>query len=278
VSELAPQPGSDLLARIDRWGADTAAAGVVDRSGTIASHGPVDEVLAVASITKLLTALTVLLAVEEGTIALTDEVGRPGCTVRHLLAHAGGFDFDTKAVLAPVGTRRTYSNTAYELLGAHLEQRSAMAFGDYLTEGILGPLGMDSTELRGTPAAGLWSSVRDLTRFVAELLSPTLLAPETMAAYATVQYPDLAGVLPGWGRHDPCPWGLGPEIRGSKEPHWMGSSAPPETYGHFGGSGTFLWVEPGRAMACIVLTDRTFGDWAIREWPSFSDAVRARFR
>ena len=136
---------------------------------------------------------------------------------------------------------------------------------------------MSATELRGSAAKDVWSTLTDLCRFASELLSPTVLHGSTMAAWRTEQFPGLAGVLPGWGRQDPCPWGLGPELRGTKQPHWTGATAPPGTYGHFGGSGTFLWVDPERSLACILLTDRDFGPWAVEAWPPFSDRVRAAF-
>ena len=52
-----------------------------------------------------------------------------------------------------------------------------------------------------------------------------------------------------------------------------GSSNSPRTFGHFGGAGTFLWVDPELALALVVLTDREFGDWALAAWPALSDAV-----
>jgi len=47
----------------------------------------------------------------------------------------------------------------------------------------------------------------------------------------------------------------------------------PATFGHLGGSGTFLWVDPGAGVALAVLTDREFGHWALEAWPALSDAV-----
>ena len=35
-----------------------------------------------------------------------------------------------------------------------------------------------------------------------------------------------------------------PEIRGTKAPHWSAPWSSPETFGHFGRSGTLLWVDP----------------------------------
>jgi len=88
-----------------------------------------------------------------------------------------------------------------------------------------------------------------------------------------VQFPGLVGVLPGFGRQSPNDWGLGIELRDSKSPHWTGTRNSERTFGHFGASGTFLWVDPAAGLACGVLTDRPFGDWAKEAWPAFGDAV-----
>ena len=48
-------------------------------------------------------------------------------------------------------------------------------------------------------------------------------------------------------------------------------------HGHFGGAGTFLWVDPALDVACAALTDRPFGEWANAAWPPFSDQVRAAY-
>jgi CubicO group peptidase (beta-lactamase class C family) len=276
-SDLIPGGGGPPLSGIDGWGASFAAAGVAKGGRTVATHGDRGHVVRIASITKLVSAWAVLLAVEEGATTLDEPLGPPGSTVRHLLCHAGGYDFDTDAVLAPPGRRRIYSNTGYELLALHVAERSGLSFADYVAEGVLAPLGMTASELRGSAAKDLWSDVTDLLRLADELRSPTLLHPSTAEEARRPQFPELAGVLPGWGRQDPCWWGLGPELRGTKSPHWTGGTAPAATFGHFGGSGTFLWVDPEADLACVVLTDREFDDWAVRAWPPFSDAVRAGY-
>ena len=53
----------------------------------------------------------------------------------------------------------------------------------------------------------------------------------------------------------------------------MGGHNTPETFGHFGGAGTFLWVDPVANVALVVLTDREFGPWALEVWPVLSDEV-----
>jgi CubicO group peptidase (beta-lactamase class C family) len=147
-----------------------------------------------------------------------------------------------------------------------------MPFGEYLAAGVLRPLGMGA-ELRGSAAADLHGTLDDLAAFARELQRPTLIAPETLIEATTVQFPGLAGVLPDFGRFDPLDWGLGFELRDAKDPHWTGTRASPRTFGHFGGSGTFVWVDPEVDVALGVLTDREFDEWAKEAWPELSDAV-----
>ena len=130
-------------------------------------------------------------------------------------------------------------------------------------------------ELRGSPAADLHGSLDDLVRFAGELLEPRLIAPETLVEATSVQFPGLAGVIPDLGRFDPNDWGLGFELKDGKHPHWSGSRTSPRTFGHFGGSGTFLWVDPEAALALACLTDREFDAWA---HGGVAEAVRRRAR
>jgi len=240
-------------------------------------RGPREHVFRWASVTKLVTALAALVAAEEGVIDLDEPAGPEGSTVRHLLAHASGLPFDPGAPTGRPGQRRIYSNVGFETLAEHVAERAEMPFGKYLAAGVLRPLGM-SAELRGSPASELHGSLDDLLLFARELQRPALVAPETLAEATTVQFPGLAGVLPDFGRFDPLDWGLGFELRDAKEPHWTGSRASPRTFGHFGGSGTFLWVDPDADVSLGVLTDLDFGDWAKEAWPNLSDAVLAEER
>ena len=102
---------------------------------------------------------------------------------------------------------------------------------------------------------------------------PRLLARDTFVDAVTAQYPELDGIVPGIGRFDPCPGGLGPEIRGGKHPHWTSPHNSAVTYGHFGGSGAFVWVDPIADITCAVVCDRDFDSWALTHWPEFSSAV-----
>jgi CubicO group peptidase (beta-lactamase class C family) len=88
----------------------------------------------------------------------------------------------------------------------------------------------------------------------------------------------LDGVLPGYGVQRPNVWGLGFEIRDGKSPHWTGTANAPQTYGHFGQSGTLIWVDPVAELVLIVLTDRDFGEWAKDLWPALADTVLTEYR
>jgi CubicO group peptidase (beta-lactamase class C family) len=264
----------EALRQIDEWEAEHAAAVVLRGGKAVGAHGPRRHVFHWASVTKLLTAYATLIAAEEGVIDLDEPAGPQGSTVRHLLAHASGLPFHQGGPRSRVGQRRMYSNVGYDTLAKHIAARADMPFDEYLAVGVLRPLGMRA-ELRGSPAAGLHGTVEDLSAFAQELQRPTLVADETLAEATSVQFPGLAGVLPDFGRFDPLDWGLGFDLRDAKEPHWTGTRNSPRTFGHFGGCGTFLWVDPEADVALGVLTDLDFGDWAKRAWPRLSDAVLA---
>lgn len=267
----------DPLARTAAWPASTVAVGVAGAAGLLASRGPADEMRPVASVTKLLTSAAVLVAVEEGAVGLDDPAGPPGSTVRHLLAHASGLGMDSRAALTAPGTRRIYSNAGFEVLAETVERATDIPFGRYLTEAVIEPLGLAQTRLAGSPAHGAVSSLADLLALASEFLVPRILHPRTLHEATTVAFPGLAGVVPGFGLQDPNDWGLGFELRDAKSPHWTGRTNSPATFGHFGRSGAFLWVDPAARLACACVTDREFDDWAQRAWPELADAVLAEW-
>jgi CubicO group peptidase (beta-lactamase class C family) len=217
-------------------------------------------------------ALAALVAAEEGTIDLDEPAGPPGSTIRHLLAHASGLPFEAGPPIAKPGTRRIYSNQGFEALAERIAVNAEMPFEEYLQKAVLSPLDMQAV-LRGTPAAGLQGSLDDLVKVTREFIAPTLVAPETLAEATSVQFPGLAGVIPGLGRFDPNDWGLGFELKNGKQPHFTGTLTSPRTYGHWGGSGTLFWVDPELGLVLALLTDREFDDWAKEAWPALSDAV-----
>ncbi len=258
---------------LESWPVNNVAAAAIGPDGAVHRVGDQSRVFALASITKLFTAAAVHLAVEEGSVLLSDvpdATTSRGATIADLLAHGGGLA-PNGDVLDDPGQRRIYSNGAYDLVASVVERSTEMAFADYLAEGVFTPLAMATAALSGSPAYGARASVDDLVAFTTGL--PKLLAPATLFQMTNPHLPDLDGVLPGYGRQTPNVWGLGPEIRSTKSPHWTGALNSPETWGHFGQAGTFLWVDPTRNTSLIALTDQPFGEWALPLWPAFSDAV-----
>lgn len=274
----------NALRLVDGWPVPHVSAATVTVADgappVVVTHGDPHHVYRLASISKPMAAWATLVAVEEGIVSLDDAVGQPGCTLRHLLAHAGGYGFDGPDPITGVGTRRIYSNTGIELAADHVAAAAGMPFAQYLAEAVFQPLGMTSSELRGSPAHAVWSTVHDVVRFTIELIAPSLVSVDTASAATSPVFPGLRGVVPGVGSYRDCVWGLGIEIKGAKDPHWTGRLNSPSAFGHFGGAGTLVWVDLGavheRAVACVALTDRPFDDWsaeALQLWPALSDAV-----
>jgi len=265
----------DALRQVEGWPAETVAVAVLRDGEEVASQGPREHVFRWASVTKPATALATLVAAEEGILDLDDRAGPEGSTVRHLLAHASGLPFEGRTPIAEPGRRRIYSNSGFQVLGELVGAAAEMPFPEYLRAAVLGPLEMRTAELRGSPGSAMRGSLDDLVRLAAEWQRPRLVAPETLAEATSVQFPGLVGVLPDIGRMEPNDWGLGVELRDAKRPHWTGSRNSERTFGHFGGSGTFLWVDPEADLALACLTDLDFGRWSLEAWPALSDAVLA---
>jgi CubicO group peptidase (beta-lactamase class C family) len=263
--------GVQALRQIDAWPVPFAAAGVLTRTGRVETHGDASRVVRLASVSKPVAALATLVAAEEGVIDLDEAAGPPGSTVRHLLAHTSGLPFEGGEPIARPGRKRIYSNEGFRALASHLEAAAEMSFPEYVRAAVCQPLGV-ALDPSGDPGSGMHASLSDLLVLARQFLAPTLLAEETVDEMTTVQFPGLSGVLPDYGRFDPLDWGLGVQLN-TRPPSWMGTRVSPRAFGHFGGSGTFVWVDPEVGAACVVLTDREFGDWAKEAWPPFSDAV-----
>lgn len=270
----------DLQAEIADWPVGRAAVAVIspdevlDLFETDGGSGLFEW----KSVTKLLTALTVLDACADGTLQLTQPAGPPGATVAHLLSHAAGLPTEAGEPLAAPGTRRLYSNYGFELVAAHLAARSGGPFTDELAGRVLGPLGMSRTVVAGSPASAGVGPLEDLISLAREFLAPNVIGPEIIGWASTLAFPGLAGIVPGFGRQTPCDWGLGCEIHGQKTPHWTSPENSPATFGHFGQSGSFLWVDPEAGLACVSLCDTDFGPWAAKAWPRLSTNVLTAYR
>jgi len=275
------------------WPVGRAGAAVVSPSGVeTAFQGGVtgSDQFEVASVTKLMTSLAALAAVESGRIDLDQPVPQASdagateeITVRHLLAHAGGFPFEPPGRPRPPEQRRIYSNVGFRLLADAVADAAGTSFASWLSTSVLDPLEMSATRLvhrrglDGDPAAGAASTLDDLVRLARCLLDrgAPVVGPELFAEAVSVQFPGLAGLVPGVGRFDPCDWGLGFELHDGKRPHWMGDRRSASAFGHFGASGCFLWVDPDAGLAAAAVSDREFADdkWGMATWPAWSDRL-----
>jgi CubicO group peptidase (beta-lactamase class C family) len=255
----------------------TAAAGFASSAGALETTGPASQPFRWASVTKLLTTLAALDGVQRGLLDLDESAGPPGSTVRHLLAHASGLAFDSDAIQAKPGQRRIYSNRGIEIVAEVLAARSGQPFERLLADEVCLPLGLAATRLDGSPAWGAVGPLTDLMNLAVELASPSLVNEDLLAEATRVAFPGLSGVLPGFGRQASCDWGLGFEIRDGKAPHWTGTRNSPRTFGHFGRSGSFLWVDPDAGLACVGLADQDFDEWAKQAWPRLADDLLAAY-
>ena len=271
------------------------------RTRTLIEAGEVDEIFPFASVTKPIVAWSALVAVERGLLDL-EAPAQPGearsmagscavpapagscavpapaltgATVRHLLAHASGIAFDSDAVLAVPGTRRIYSNRGIEILGERIEEATATPLERWIETTVLEPLGMSSVLVPGSPAHSGEGSARDLAVFARELAAPRLISADSAREATSVVFPGLDGILPGYGRQAPNDFGLGVEVRGRKRPHWTGTTSSPATFGHFGQSGSFIWVDPEARRQAVFLGARPFGRAHAAHWPELSDQILA---
>ena len=206
------------------------------------------------------------------------------------------------------GTEVLYSNIGYGLLALVVEARAGARFRNALRDLVLTPLGIEGylgeepprapariADVRGRhratalepfnsafwrslalPWAGLITNAAGALALVRAFRGhpPGFLSPPLRTAAVT----DQTGHLPGgfieplyWDR---CPWGLGPEVRGVKEPHWLPFSVGADSFGHTGASGCLAWVAPGADVAWTILGARTADNgWLLRHSRTISAAV-----
>lgn len=263
---------STALDLLDDLGFEAAAI-VIGPEGVRAARGDLDLVRPWRSVTKTVTGTACAIALQEGRADLEDPAGPPGSTLRHLLAHASGYFYESDSTLQAPGLRRHYSNHGIDEAARHVERAVGRDFGDWVQERVADPLGMTGLDWTGSASVGAHGALTDLALLAGELLRPTLLEAPWMRELTTPQLPELVGIMPGFGKQDPNPFGLGIEVRGHKSPHWTGSGNSPETFGHFGMRGTAFWVDPVADLALVVGTSHDFCDAHREVMPRLADAV-----
>jgi CubicO group peptidase (beta-lactamase class C family) len=218
-----------------------------------------DDQFRIGSITKVITAICIMQLRDEGLLSLDDQLSddlpapQRGPTIRRMLSHLSGLQREpvgdvwatmvlpslddlieqlpnTELVLQP-GDQWHYSNLAFGLLGAIVQQLRDRPYPDVIRERVLDPLGMHRTTWLPEPpyATGylvdpytdtvrveqpmtsegfgpsgqLWSTPHDLARLGDFLARPSagVLAPDTVEEMHRVQ----AMFDPEWT----LAWGLG---------------------------------------------------------------------
>ncbi len=280
-----------------------------------------DTVFDLASLTKpIVTALGLWLLVEEGKLDVRDSLARhipafarketEAITLEQMLLHTSGFiadnpleDYQHGADEAwrrlhalnpktPPGSRFTYSDVNYLLLGEVVAKVAGMPLDEFARKRIFEPLGMKETgyrpqgelKRRAAPTekrdghwlvgevhdpraatldgvaghAGLFSTADDLAIFVRMLLADgkhqgrAFLRPETLRRYTAPHEVDTAK---GKGLRT-CGWDMATSYsanRGELFPKGI-------SYGHTGFTGTSLWLDPQSRTAVVFLSNRVHPD------------------
>ncbi|MEW8506779.1 MAG: serine hydrolase domain-containing protein [Candidatus Thiodiazotropha sp.] len=217
----------------------------------------------IGSMTKSVTAIAVMQLVAEGRIDLDGTLSEQldGFSIRHhdhqppapvtprqLLSHRSGLPSDLRkgmytdtpftkvtkllgdeyAAYRP-GKRFSYSNIGYDLLGHLIQQRSGVAYTEFVERSLFAPLGMESSgfslsadkkarlsaghmdglvrpqpPLRDTPALGLYSTGEELGLLISAMLGqripglPTVLLEQMWQPQVSDAQVSM-GVLPGFG-------------------------------------------------------------------------------
>lgn len=210
----------------------------------------------------------------------------------------------------PPGTRVQYDNVGYGLLAAVVEWRTNRGFAAALRDLVLDPLGIEGylgaeppramatlADVRGRhrggelepfnspfwrslalPWAGLLTTAEGALALVRAFQGhpADFLRPATRAEATHNQTGDLAGGFVKPLYWSPCPWGLGPDLRGDKTPHWAPPDAGPDSFGHSGASGCLAWAAPAVGVAWALLGARTADSgWLLRRAPAIGAAIVA---
>ena len=243
--------------------------GIDERLG---SAGDLDERRAWASVSKMAVAMAFGVEFDWGLHRYGESLGPRGATLADLLSHSSGLGLEESDPVNPVGAKRVYSNYGIDLA-------VSLVVGDnspstWLASRVFSALGLSATSLEGRPAAGVVGSTNDLATLGLAWLRPDVVSRDTRNLMITPYAPTLAGVVPGFGRFAPCPWGLGPEIRGDKR-HWMGEW-PADSFGHFGQSGALMLLNAREGIGVVATSTQPFGPWAVSLWPEWTSEMRVR--
>jgi len=220
---------------------------------------------------------------------LAHSSGLPAYEKLFLMAHSRNqllqAAFTTPLATDP-GSCAAYSDVGFIILGVALERMADESLDRFCQREILAPLGMMQTtfdppmEIRTqipptvddqtfrhriiqgevfdenasvlggvAPHAGLFSTAADIAKFAHALLNGgrPILRSETLALF-TRREAAPAGTSRALGWDTPS------------APSQSGKYFGPASFGHLGYTGTSVWIDPGRQLSIILLTNRTWPD------------------
>jgi len=237
---------------------------------------------------------------------------RSQVTVKHLLTHTSGLpplpdellktvknkdEWMAKLLAQPLafapGTSSSYSGTGFALLAEIAERLTGKDFAVFTREKLFDPLGMKNTGygppeelakriapvgdyapplkrlVRGSD--GLYATASDLSAFAQMLLNGGVYAQQRVLRRSTIQQFTTRNPVPGSDQGSALGWLAPGSIISS------GQLLSPQSYGHFGVTGTMMWIDPARQMFIILLDNTTYPDPANRKiptvWGTLPDAV-----
>jgi CubicO group peptidase (beta-lactamase class C family) len=263
-----------------------------------------------ASAGKMFTAVAVAQLIDAGQVHLSDPIGRfvdgltpeaAAVTVEQLLAHTSGLGnyfkpenlpaleqardlaalkplIASERPASPPGSRFSYSNSGFLLLGLLIERASGQGYDDYLQQHVFTPAGMSATQLdparaspraigltrmgpagpqpelreapeaalRGGPAGGAFSTAEDLRRFFTALTAGKLVRADTLQAMTA----EHSRAAPARGGLPELAYGLGFGVGALDGHRWFGHN------GGAPGANAEAVALPDQQVIVIVLSNR----------------------
>jgi CubicO group peptidase (beta-lactamase class C family) len=153
--------------------------------------------------------------------------------------------------LAKPEEKRIYSIAGYRVIAKVLENQLSISFPTLVKDLILNNCELFDMSPPVTGDSGLKGTIEGLYKLSKRLLLADIpgISAESLKKSTSNHFGVSLGVVPGIGFYSDNSWGLGFEIKGKKTGHWMPKCASLETFGHFGRSGAFFFVDPLNLIA-----------------------------
>ena len=210
----------------------------------VATRGDVTRPVRPFPRSKPVTALALLVAAEEMLSDLEARAGGPAQDQRCAICWRTrpGLPASTGRRRSTLpGRRRVYSNELYRCCGEHLAAKAEMPFADYVHEQRSAIRSGSGWVPEGHPGAGMRGNLEDVLLFPVSSSTRRSWRP-THEEMIEVQFPGSTA-SPDFGRFARSTGGWC-GAQGREGAPLVGGADIGRTFGHFGGGGTFVWVDP----------------------------------